>query len=106
MRISDWSSDVCSSDLEDWKDFQFSYLGQNGLTEIRNANKARIEGAELELQWQASYNFLLSGGFAWYDAKLMADNCGFNDANGNRSAERRVGEGCDSTCRFRGSPYN
>ncbi|MFC7300521.1 TonB-dependent receptor [Cognatiluteimonas weifangensis] len=68
---------------EDWKDFQFSYLGLNGLTEIRNANKARIEGAELELQWQASYNFLLSGGFAWYDAKLMEDYCGFNGTDGN-----------------------
>jgi outer membrane receptor protein involved in Fe transport len=68
---------------EDWKDFQFSYLGLNGLTEIRNANKARIEGVELELQWQASYNFLLSGGFAWYDAKLMEDYCGFNGVDGN-----------------------
>jgi iron complex outermembrane receptor protein len=26
---------------EDWEDFQFSYLGQNGLTEIRNANQAQ-----------------------------------------------------------------
>ena len=68
---------------EDWKDFQFSYLGQNGLTEIRNANQARIEGVELELQWQATYNFMLSGGFAWYDAKLTADYCGTTDANGN-----------------------
>ncbi len=68
---------------EDWKDFQFSYLGLNGLTEIRNANQARIDGAELELQWQASYNFMLSGGMAWYDARLTEDYCGFNDADGN-----------------------
>jgi outer membrane receptor protein involved in Fe transport len=72
---------------EDWKDFQFSYLGLNGLTEIRNANKARIEGAEVELQWQANYNFLLSGGFAWYDAKLMEDYCGFNGADGNPTSQ-------------------
>ena len=68
---------------EDWKDFQFSYLGLNGLTEIRNANRARIDGLEAELQWQATYNFNLSGGLAWYDAKLMEDYCGFNDVNGN-----------------------
>ena len=68
---------------EDWKDFQFSYLGQNGLTEIRNANSARIEGVELDLQWAATYNFMLSGGLAYYDAKLTADYCGFTDAAGN-----------------------
>jgi outer membrane receptor protein involved in Fe transport len=68
---------------EDWKDFQFSYLGLNGLTEIRNANQARVDGMELELQWQASYNFMLSGGMAWYNARLTEDYCGFNDADGN-----------------------
>src|SRR3546814_12631235 len=26
MRISDWSSDVCSSDLDCWFDFEFRYL--------------------------------------------------------------------------------
>ena len=68
---------------EDWKDFQFSYLGANGLTEIRNANSARIEGAELDLQWAATYNFMLSGGLAYYDAKLTEDYCGFTDADGD-----------------------
>jgi outer membrane receptor protein involved in Fe transport len=68
---------------EDWKDFQFSYLGANGLTEIRNANSARIQGMELELQWAATYNFMLSGGLAFYDAKLTADYCGTTDANGD-----------------------
>src|SRR5690606_3259912 len=55
---------------EDWKDFQFSYLGQNGLTEIRNANQARIDGLELDLSWAATYNLQFNGSFAWYDAKL------------------------------------
>ena len=35
---------------EDWDDFQFSFLGDNGLTEIRNAGKARIQGIEIDLQ--------------------------------------------------------
>lgn len=68
---------------EDWKDFQFSYLGANGLTEIRNANSARIEGVELDLQWAATYNFMLSGGLAFYDAELTEDYCGFTDADGD-----------------------
>ena len=47
---------------EDWKDFQFALLGQNGLTEIRNANQAEIRGLELDLQWAATYNLRLSTG--------------------------------------------
>jgi outer membrane receptor protein involved in Fe transport len=93
---------------EDWKDFQFSYLGLNGLTEIRNANAARIDGAEVELQWAASYNFLLSGGFAWYDARLEGDYCGFNDAQGNPVTEcpdpqAREGTRLPITARFKGN---
>ena len=62
---------------ETWDDFQFSYLGQNGLTEIRNANSAQIDGLELDLSWAATYNLQLSGGFAWYDAKLTQNYCGW-----------------------------
>ncbi len=67
---------------EDWKDFQFSILGANGLTEIRNANQARVRGMETELNWAATYNLQLSGGVAFYDAKLTANYCGFTDATG------------------------
>jgi len=67
---------------EDWKDFQFSILGANGLTEIRNANQARVRGMETELNWAATYNLQLSGGVAFYDAKLTANYCGYTDANG------------------------
>ena len=62
---------------ETWDDFQFSYLGQNGLTEIRNANSAQVDGLELDLSWAASYNLQISGGFAWYDAKLTRNYCGW-----------------------------
>ena len=46
---------------EDWEDFQFSILGPNGLTEIRNANQARIRGIEADLSWAVTYDFLISG---------------------------------------------
>ncbi|MGV8922322.1 MAG: TonB-dependent receptor [Thermomonas sp.] len=62
---------------EEWKDFQFSYLGQNGLTEIRNANQAQIDGLELDLSWAATYNLQITGGFAWYDAALTDNYCGW-----------------------------
>jgi len=67
---------------EDWKDFQFSYLGQNGLTEIRNAGQAQVRGAELELAWAASYNLALSAAVAVYDATLTEDYCAATDDNG------------------------
>jgi iron complex outermembrane receptor protein len=67
---------------EDWKDFQFSYLGQNGLTEIRNAGQARIKGAEMDLNFAATYNLTLSAAVAMYDAKLTEDYCAQTDANG------------------------
>ena len=50
---------------ENWDDFQFSYLGQNGLTEIRNANSARRPGAAGLPAWAATYNLQINGGFAW-----------------------------------------
>jgi iron complex outermembrane receptor protein len=68
---------------QDWEDFQFAILGQNGLTEIKNANQAEIRGLEADISWAATYNLRLSGGIAIYDAKLSENYCGFTDADGN-----------------------
>ncbi|HEX8777362.1 MAG TPA: TonB-dependent receptor [Rhodanobacter sp.] len=68
---------------ENWNDFQFNILGPNGLTIIKNANSARINGLESQLVWQATYNLNLSAGVAFYDAKLTANYCGFTGADGN-----------------------
>jgi outer membrane receptor protein involved in Fe transport len=62
---------------EDWKDFQFAVLGLNGLTDIRNAAQAQIQGIEGELAWAVNYSLTLSGGFAFYDPKLTANFCGW-----------------------------
>ena len=56
-----------------WDDFQFSVLGLNGLTEIRNANQARIQGLEMDANWAATYNLRLSAGVGFYDAELTED---------------------------------
>lgn len=68
---------------ENWKDFQFSILGANGLTEIRNAGQARINGIEQDVNWAATYNLQIGAGMAYYDAKLTQDYCGFTDTSGN-----------------------
>jgi outer membrane receptor protein involved in Fe transport len=70
-----------------WNDFQFSILGANGLTEIKNANQARIDGLETELNWAATYDLQIGAGAAFYDAKLTANYCGFTDANGTPVTE-------------------
>lgn len=72
---------------EDWEDFQFSILGANGLTEIKNANQARIRGLELDFGWAATYNLKLSGGASFYNSELTANYCGFSDADGNPVTE-------------------
>ncbi|HZP67255.1 MAG TPA: TonB-dependent receptor [Rudaea sp.] len=66
-----------------WKDFQFAVVGANGLTEIRNANQARIRGFESNLAWAATYNLVISGGVAVYNAALTQNYCGVLDANDN-----------------------
>jgi iron complex outermembrane receptor protein len=62
--------------VEDWKDFQFSFLGQNALTQIANAGSARIKGVEADLLWAATDNLTLSAGAALLDAKLTKAYCG------------------------------
>ncbi len=66
---------------QNWEDFQFPVLGQNGLTEIKNANQARIRGFESDLTWAASYNLRLSAGVALYDAELTENFCGWTVNN-------------------------
>lgn len=68
---------------QEWEDFQFAILGQNGLTEIKNANQAQIRGLEADISWAATYNLRLSGGVAIYDTELTENYCGFTDANGD-----------------------
>ena len=67
---------------QEWKDFQFSILGANGLTEIKNANQASIDGMEMDLNWAATYNLQIGAGAAFYDAKLTENFCGWTDENG------------------------
>ena len=66
---------------ERWKDFQFAVVGANGLTEIRNANQARIRGFESNLAWAATYNLTVSGGLALYKSELTENYCGALDDN-------------------------
>ncbi len=61
--------------LEQWSDIQFSFLGANGLTEIRNAGNADVWGVESNLVFQPNEAFTLSFAGAYNNAKLTEDFC-------------------------------
>ncbi|HEY0686036.1 MAG TPA: TonB-dependent receptor [Steroidobacter sp.] len=61
--------------LLDWDDFQFSFTGENGLTNITNAGGARITGIETDVEWAATDRLLISGGLSLLNAELRGDFC-------------------------------
>jgi iron complex outermembrane recepter protein len=58
----------------DWNDIQLSFLGENGLTEIRNAGIARIRGVEMDLGYRAG-GFTLNLAGSYNDATIRRDFC-------------------------------
>jgi iron complex outermembrane recepter protein len=60
---------------EDWDDIQLSFLGENGLTEIRNAGNARIYGVEADLLLRAAEGLTWSTGVAYNNARIKNDFC-------------------------------
>src|SRR3546814_7465753 len=108
MRISDWSSDVCSSELSDRLAVRIAGLanGQNGW--VRNV----VDGEKGPRE--RNYVGRISARFAAYNEldfllKLERGRNKFENASGGmpgqwRSEERRVGKECVSTCRSRWSP--
>jgi outer membrane receptor protein involved in Fe transport len=61
--------------LEKWDDFQYSYLGANGLTNIKNAGQAEITGLETYVEWAATDQWRFSAGATWLDPKLTQNFC-------------------------------
>jgi outer membrane receptor protein involved in Fe transport len=61
---------------EDWKNFQFSFLGPNSLTIIENGGNARIKGIENEIEWAVTNNLTLSTNFTFLDPRLTENYCG------------------------------
>jgi iron complex outermembrane recepter protein len=68
---------------EDWKNFQYGFLGPNSFTIVRNAGSARIKGAEQQIEWAPVQGLNVSLAATELDAKLTKDFCLDVDANGN-----------------------
>jgi iron complex outermembrane receptor protein len=64
---------------EDWKNFQFSFLGQNSVTIIENGGNARIRGISNDIEWQATDALNLATNFTFVDPRLSSDYCGETD---------------------------
>src|SRR3546814_8414548 len=91
LRISDWSADVCSSDLLSYPEvpeFNTPVTAPAATPSARNPNAINVGGAAADV---------LLGGLSTIPAALM---------DVARSEERRVGKECVSTCRSRWSPYH
>src|SRR3546814_10215113 len=87
MRISDWSSDVCSSDL--WKALSRAVANRAPARASRTAGAAAAQS-----DGPTIFKFPVLMLATWWDEA----------AGQTRSEERRVGKECVSTCRSRWSP--
>ncbi|WP_157222616.1 TonB-dependent receptor [Novosphingobium sp. AP12] len=65
---------------EDWSNIQLSFLGENGLTLIRNAGAARIYGVEFDLGYRKD-GLTLGAGGSYNDAKITKDFCQFANSS-------------------------
>lgn len=63
---------------QDWKKFQFSFLGQNSFTEIHNGPNARIRGVEADVNLVTGGLTLTATG-AYTDAKTRQNLCTEDD---------------------------
>src|SRR3546814_16618576 len=99
MRISDWSSDVCSSDLRDVyavpaKFFSFDFT----LDHFKDVFVAP-GGGRSDLSGSFLNSVVVAGA-----STVLATLLGVPAAWAYRSEERRVGKECVSTCRSRWAP--
>src|SRR3546814_17876956 len=105
MRISDWSSDVCSSDLQD----------AHGRRVYRQAPALRKRSLAFPRPPLQSFpaQFFPAQFFPaqflpaqFFPAQFLHVTVASSSRSSRaRSEERRVGKECVSTCRYRGSPF-
>src|SRR3546814_16494139 len=98
MRISDWSSDVCSSDLVVTMAYALGHVSGghfNPAVTLGLWAAGRFGPARVIPYW-----------IAQVAGAILAAAVLYLVASGKRSEERRVGKECVSTCRSRWSPYH
>src|SRR3546814_11569408 len=101
MRISDWSSDVCSSDLETDRETDRGDLKQITSDLLRVLSDAREAVEDWDKMRDAALRMADE-----LPKEPIASDLREQDIEEARSEERRVGKECVSTCRSRWSPYH
>src|SRR3546814_7193023 len=89
MRISDWSSDVCSSDLID-----------AAALDVQSAISTALKNLPPEMPSPPGFRKINPADFGIYYLGLSSKTLPL------RSEERRVGQECVRKCRSRWSPYH
>src|SRR3546814_13972025 len=99
MRISDWSSDVCSSDLrpQDIDKITEELLRRWSVTFSGRVLDQDYEMRGVQMKKGDRVTFVLPA--CNFDPEVFPNPL-------ERSEERRVGKECVSTCRSRWSPYH
>lgn len=64
---------------QDWKTFQFAFLGANSFTQIQNGPDARIQGAELDINFTPVPGLSLNATGSYTDAKTRQNLCAYAD---------------------------
>src|SRR3546814_6605201 len=94
MRISDWSSDVCSSDLE---------CVQNSVSiAMATVSHSHVSHTRAATENATDANWSIASD----PTRRMPSGDSRRSTSRKRSEERRVGKECVSTCRSRWSPYH
>src|SRR3546814_19762488 len=112
MRISDWSSDVCSSDLSPLATpaaaAACSATGPALLPATSTCTSPPSLAAAAMAFRVAPFRWALSS--SAITSVVILEHLPFVlelvDQRGHRSEERRVGKGCVRTCKYRGTRYN
>src|SRR3546814_13296623 len=103
MRISDWSSDVCSSDLLTLNEALQLSLQRSSLTKAANASV--LASRESAAKADQLPDPMLKVGIDNVPTSGSDRYSTTNDSMNMRSDERRVGKECVSKCRSGLSPY-
>src|SRR3546814_11514692 len=101
MRISDWSSDVCSSDLIIARVLRGALIGHDHRLNANIIEKMVLGSTAIVMpspQVGATAPLLTA-------IELQVEHLRTVNRMSRRSEERRVGKECVSTCRSRWSPY-
>src|SRR3546814_12878194 len=108
MRISDWSSDVCSSDLANANGtLNFGVNGNGSVNQLADqASSATVSGVIYGSVTSQAGSANSQSNSESKSVEVLSGGNGTRSLTSARSEERRGGKECVRTCRYRWSQYN